>query len=263
VRTRFAGMTAAEVQDALRSLGKTRDVVLANARVAENETLADVGAGTGLLTLGAVGRVGPDGDVLAIDISADALAELRRLCAAPNVAYLIGAADVLPLLDESVDAVVTRSVLIYVRDKQEAAREFFRVLRSGGRCALFEPLNVRNQRLTDLIDFGDLAVRVREWEHARRAETDDPMLDFDEQDLVEMFRDSGFRNIRSELRVTEQEIRPEPLLTAVGAPGRRSLAEEWAEIFRPEELERLRRSIFDHGTLRAAWTGMYLAAEKP
>jgi arsenite methyltransferase len=256
-------MTRDEVDEAFRFLGQTRDRVLDAAQVVPGETLVDVGAGTGLLTLAAVDRVGPDGDVVAIDISADALAELRQICTSPNVSYLIGSAEVLPLPAESIDVLVTRSVLIYVRDKGEAAREFFRVLRIGGRCSLFEPLNVRNQRLSELIDFGELAVRVREWEDARYAAADDPMLDFDEQDLVDVFDGAGFGNVHSELRVTEQDFRPEQLLAAVGAPGRNSLSDEWSATFSEDELERLRGSVHDHGVVRAAWTGMFLAAEKP
>src|SRR5439155_21188463 len=124
------------------------DRVLGGARVDVGGTVADVGAGTGLLTLGAVERVGPDGDVLALDVSVDALEELRRNTSAPNISYLVGRADVLPLPDESVDVVLTRSVLIYVDDKAEAAREFQRVLRVGGRASLFEPINSRNLLLS-------------------------------------------------------------------------------------------------------------------
>jgi ubiquinone/menaquinone biosynthesis C-methylase UbiE len=89
-----------------------------------------------LLTQGVVERVGPEGDVLAIGVSVDALEELRATTAAPNVYYLIGRADVLPLMDESVDAVLARSVLIGTHDKMEAAREVFRVLGSGGRISM-------------------------------------------------------------------------------------------------------------------------------
>jgi ubiquinone/menaquinone biosynthesis C-methylase UbiE len=92
----------------------------------------DVGAGTGLLTPRAAELVGPDGDVLAIDNSVDALEHLRAKTAAPNVTYLIGCADILPLMDESVDAVITR--------KTEAARELLRVLRSGGRISMYGDL---------------------------------------------------------------------------------------------------------------------------
>jgi ubiquinone/menaquinone biosynthesis C-methylase UbiE len=255
-------MAPDEVEKAMLFLGETRDTVLGNARLTRGDVVADVGAGTGLLTIGGAGRVGADGDVIAIDISADALAELRRLCTAPNVSYLIGSAEVLPLLDESIDVVLTRSVLIYVHEKEEAISEFFRVLRTGGRCSLFEPLNIRNRRLNELIDFGDLSNRVRDWEEARYANTGHPMLDFDEHDLVEMFRARGFRRVVSHVRVTEQELRPEQLLTAIGAPGGKSLTEEWSNGFSADEIEQLRGAVYEHGTVRATWTGLYLVAEK-
>lgn len=84
-------------------------------------------------------RVGPDGDVLAFDLSVDALEQLRANTSAPNVSYLIGGADVLPLMDGSVDALVASSALIDVEDRVEAASEFLRVLRSGGRVSMLEP----------------------------------------------------------------------------------------------------------------------------
>ena len=85
-----------------------------------------------MLTSRAAELVGPDGDVLAIDSSVDALDDLRAKTAAPNVSYLIGLADVLPLMDESVDVVVTHETV--------AAPELFRVLRSGGRISIYGEL---------------------------------------------------------------------------------------------------------------------------
>ena len=85
-----------------------------------------------MLTPRAAELVGPDGDVLAIDNSVDALEDLRAKTAAPNVTYLIGCADILPLMDESVDVVVTHET--------EAARELFCVLRSGGRISMYGEL---------------------------------------------------------------------------------------------------------------------------
>ena len=105
------------------------DRVLDGAHLRAGDKVADVGAGTGLLTQRAAELVGPEGDVVAIDSSVDALEELRASTAAPNVSYLIGWADVLPLMDESVDVVVTHET--------EAARELFRVLRSGGRISMY------------------------------------------------------------------------------------------------------------------------------
>jgi ubiquinone/menaquinone biosynthesis C-methylase UbiE len=85
-----------------------------------------------LLTAAIVERVGPDGDVLAINTSVDSLGELRANTTAPNVSYFVGSADVLPLMDESVDVVVAPSD----DAGAEAASELFRVLSSGGRISI-------------------------------------------------------------------------------------------------------------------------------
>src|SRR5207253_10968933 len=100
------------VRVSLDKLGRTRDRVLDAAGIQPGETVVDVGAGTGLLTLGAIERVGPDGEVLAIDVSADALDELRANARAANVAHFLAEAQALPLPDDSVDAVGTRPVLL-------------------------------------------------------------------------------------------------------------------------------------------------------
>src|SRR3954468_17167158 len=89
-------------------------------------------------------RVGTDGDVLAVDVSVDALEALRAHATAANISYLVGSAEVLPMTDQSVAALVARPVLIYVESKAEALREAFRVLRNGGRMSVFEPINSRN-----------------------------------------------------------------------------------------------------------------------
>jgi arsenite methyltransferase len=242
VRTRFAGWSNEEVAEALANLARWRDHVLDAAQIAPGATVVDVGAGTGLLTLGAVERVGPDGDVIALDISVDALEELRANTTAPNISYLVGRADVLPLTGGSVDAVVTRSVLIYVDDKAEAAREFHRVLRSGGRVSLFEPINSRNLLLSRAVDFsplGELGDRLRAWNERFYADRSDPMLNFDESDLERFFVEAGFTEVRLEFTADETEVPADRYLSQVGAPGRPTLLEHWRGEFEPAEVERL------------------------
>jgi hypothetical protein len=68
-------------------------------------------------------RVAPDGDVLVVDASVDVLEELRAKTHAPNVFFLIGCAEVLPLPDASVDEVVGTPA------GSEAQAELDRVLR--------------------------------------------------------------------------------------------------------------------------------------
>ena len=68
-------------------------------------------------------RVAPDGDVLVVDESVDVLEQLRAKTRAPNVFYLVGWPEVLPLPDGSVDEVVGPP------PNADAERELARVLR--------------------------------------------------------------------------------------------------------------------------------------
>ena len=82
--------------------------VLEAAALQPGDTVLDIGAGLGLLTLAVHERIG-DGWVIAIDPSVAALEELLRLAHTANangIMYLVGDAEVLPLPDASVDAVV-------------------------------------------------------------------------------------------------------------------------------------------------------------
>jgi len=247
----------------LAELAVFRETVLDRARLRAGDVVVDVGAGTGLLTIAAAERVGQEGEVLAVDVSVDALEELRRIATAANVFYLLGNAEVLPLPDESVDVVVTRSVLIYVLDKSAAAREFFRVLRHGGRVSIFEPINRRNTRLSQVVDFGPLHDQVARWESRLYEDPEDPMLNFDEGDVERVFLEAGFSDVNWELRLGEGEMSAEVQLTAVGAPGRLSLLEAWAESFSPELVERLAAAVRARGTIERGWPQLYLDASKP
>jgi arsenite methyltransferase len=253
------------VRVALEDLGRKRDRVLDRAHIEAGEVVADVGAGTGLLSLGAVERVGPDGDVVALDISVDALEELRANTHAPNIAYQIGTAEVLPLPDRAADAILTRSVLIYVMDKAEAAREFFRVLRPGGRVSLFEPINSHNLPLSQAADFsplGELGERLREWNESFYANRHDPMLDFDETDLERFFSAAGFADVELELGADEHEVSGARYLRQVGAPGRPTLLERWRDDFSSADIERL--ADFLHvRTIPVRYPYVFLAGRKP
>jgi arsenite methyltransferase len=247
----------------LATLAAVRDRVLDAAAIGPGDDVADISTGSGLLAIAAAERVAPDGDVVAIDVSVDCLEELRGVAKAPNIAYQLGAAEALPLPDGSVDAVVVRSVLVFVRDKQEAVREFHRVLRPGGRVSLSEPINRRMQPLADAVDFGPDAALVRDWQ-AGRLRRSSPMLDFDERDLERMLVEAGFADVRVEVEDAVLELSPESLLTVAAAPGEPPLLERWSAEHGEEAAGRLAARVrASPGPVSLRLPHAFVSARKP
>lgn len=262
VRSRYEGRSEQEIVEMQAFLVDVRERVLDRAGLERDDVVLDVGTGTGLLALGALARLGDEAEVVALDISVDCLDELRAMCRDPRVWYQLGSAEVVPLPDTSVDVVLTRSVLIYVREKREAAREFFRVLRSGGRVSLFEPINSRNTQLWEVVDFGDLRDRVVE-DFYRRWPPDHPMQDFDAQDLEQHFRAAGFEELSTEVEAQPQTVRPDSVLFGIGSPGSARLVDAWRASFSAEEVERLIAAVRGAGeTFTVDLAVLYLSGEK-
>lgn len=261
VRTRYENRSQAEIDDMLALLGQVRERVLDRARISAGDTVVDVGTGIGLLAIGALDRVGEEGDVLAVDISVDCLEELEREQPDPRFWYLIGSAEIVPLPDAFADAVLTRSVLIYVEDKGEAAREFARILVPGGRVSLFEPLNRQQTQLWEVVDFGGLADRVRA-DFYRRWPPEHPMHNFDGDDLQRMFAGAGFAEVDVEVHTRTLEVTAEAVLHGVGAPGAPSVVEAWSESFAPGEVHRLVAAVEGAGTMAVDASALLLAGTR-
>lgn len=122
-------------------------------------------------------------------------------------------ATALEVDDGSVDVVAIRTVLTYVEDKRRAFHELHRVLRRGGRLSLFEPINrfgMAERRCTwgyDVEGAGDLLAKVGAVYDAIQPETD-PMVDFDERDLLTLAADAGFFPVTLDYRARIEP--PEP-----------------------------------------------------
>ena len=264
---------------ALGNLARVRDRVLDNARLEPGETLVDVGTGEGLIGFGALERGA--GTVVFSDVSDDLLATCRSLANELGVGerarFVRASADALDGIDDaSADVVTTRSVLIYVEDKRRAFAEFFRVLRPGGRMSLFEPINTfgacfRTREsfwgwpLDGLVDIRDKLNR-----HYERFQPDsDPMLDFDERDLLELAEDAGFFPVELDFHAEITPTEPQPwetFLNVAGNPKIPSLAEAIAEVLSPDEQRRFAshlRPLVEQGAGTWRHAVAYLYATKP
>jgi ubiquinone/menaquinone biosynthesis C-methylase UbiE len=200
-----------------------RDRLLDAAHIQQGDVVLDLGTGDGLIGFGALERAGPSGRAIFSDLSADLLGLCRDYAAETGVLdrcrFVVGSVDDLGEIDDaSVDVVTIRSVLIYVKDKLQSLRECYRVLRPGGRLALLEPINrfiTAGHGCTfcgyDTSAVGDIVAKLEALYDSIQDPVDDPMVDFDERDLLVFLTRAGFDEAHLELRADiEPRMDPQP-----------------------------------------------------
>lgn len=103
--------------------------------VEAGERVVDVGSGGGFDTFVAAGRVGPQGRVIGVDMTAEMIAKSRataRALGMDHVEFHDGYIEDLPIEDEWADTVISNGVINLCPDKRVAFAEIHRVLRPGG-----------------------------------------------------------------------------------------------------------------------------------
>ncbi|MEA2507488.1 MAG: arsenite methyltransferase [Actinomycetota bacterium] len=201
----------------LEFLSPVKKRVLENAEVQPRDTVLDVGTGDGFIGFGALDLVGANGRVIFSDISNDLISDCRSTANALGVSerceFVVASADDLTEFDDvSIDVVTTRSVVMYLpfQQKRRVLREFYRVLKDGGRVSMFEPINRRFKTVGEQEFWGydvravnDLAIKVAQAYEGQ----DDSITDFDDSDLLAFAVDAGFADIRLDLQA---RIEPTP-----------------------------------------------------
>ena len=282
LETRFGG-DRAQVERTLEFLRPIRERVVGNARIRAGDVVLDVGTGDGLIAFAALELVGDGGRVIFSDISEDLLGVCRGLAEGRSNAEFVQAAadDLAPIADESVDVVTTRSVLIYVKDKERAFREFFRVLRPGGRLSIFEPINRWEYETRPPDEFWgyegaaiqDLIAKVMaEYTVGRPPIEESPMFDFDERDLIRLVRAAGFETFQLDYTAAI-ERKPfgggpatwDAFLGCAGNPNDPTVGEVVEAALTPEERRRFEEQLrpqVERGEGRSRFAVAYLSATK-
>ena len=119
-------------------LAQATELMLDVARIGPGNRVLDVAAGAGGQTIAAARRAGPEGAVLATDISGNILDFAARRAldeGLSNVATRVMDGEALEVVPGSFDAVISRVGFIYFPDQQAAFAGMRRALKPGGRLA--------------------------------------------------------------------------------------------------------------------------------
>jgi ubiquinone/menaquinone biosynthesis C-methylase UbiE len=170
-------------------LGCGNPLVIASLK--SGQTVLDLGSGAGFDAFLASTAVGPGGQVIGVDMTAEMVSKARAYKAKgsySNVDFRLGEIENLPVANSSVDVIISNCVVNLSPDKAQVFREAFRVLKPGGRIAISDilatapiPESVR----------GDLALHVGCVAGASLVE-----------DVERFLHDAGFTKV--EVRVKEE-----------------------------------------------------------
>ena len=151
---------------------EVRDAVLNAARISPDDTVLDVGAGTGFLTEAAamIAR-----KVIALDFSRGMSDEAIAKLGKGKVEFRIGNVERMQLPDSSVNVVIGNMVLHHCPHPKAAVAEMSRVLKPGGRIAL-----------------SDLQEHRHEW---LRKEHADLWLGFKMEDIAVMLKENRLEKV--------------------------------------------------------------------
>ncbi len=103
--------------------------------VNEGERVLDAGCGAGFDALIAAMKVGPEGNVIGVDMTPEMLEKARRNATSlglSNTEFREGLLEELPVEDGTIDVVISNGVINLCPDKEAVYRELYRVLKPGG-----------------------------------------------------------------------------------------------------------------------------------
>jgi SAM-dependent methyltransferase len=164
------------------SLGCGDPVTIAGLQA--GETVLDLGSGGGIDCFLAAKQVGGDGYVIGVDMTPEMLKranENKVKLGAHNVEFRRGQIEALPVVDNSIDVIMSNCVINLSPDKRAVFAEALRVLKPGGRLSV-----------SDIVTEGDFSAEMRA-DAAQWAECVTGAIDVG--DYTAMMREAGFERI--------------------------------------------------------------------
>jgi arsenite methyltransferase len=181
----LSGVPASAVN---RALGVADHVRYAG--ITAGETVLDIGCGGGIDTILAARRVGPTGEVIALDFLPEMLDRTTaavREAGLDNVRPLDGEMEAIPLPAASVDLIISNGVINLSPRKARVMAECARVLRPGGRLCISD-LTVEQDELP-----AEIATQPAAWAGCVAGA-------LAEDDFVRKLEQAGFQDIEVRYR---------------------------------------------------------------
>jgi len=119
------------------SLGCGNPVALSD--LTEGEVVLDIGSGGGLDAFLAAKKVGPKGKVIGLDVTKQMIERAKQNARKGNynnVEFKLGEAEDIPVIDNSIDLVMSNCVINLAPNKEKVYREIYRALKPGGRFVI-------------------------------------------------------------------------------------------------------------------------------
>ncbi|MBW1931596.1 MAG: arsenite methyltransferase [Deltaproteobacteria bacterium] len=165
------------------------------AELQPGEVVLDLGSGGGIDVFLAAKKVGPSGRAIGLDMTPIMIERARanaELLGLKNVEFKLGEMEAIPLVDESVDVVISNCVINLSPDKGKVFRQIFRVLKSGGRLAV-----------SDIVLNGELPEFIRKdfeaWVGCIAGA-------LQEEDYVRKIKSAGFVNVTIESKKSVRDL---------------------------------------------------------
>jgi ubiquinone/menaquinone biosynthesis C-methylase UbiE len=171
--------------------------LLTLAGIGAGQRVLDIGCGAGDLTMAAARLVGPTGSVIGVDMDSDVLELARARAAEAGLVNVSFQRATLPdaRLNEPVDALIGRLILIHLADPVDVVRRLSALVRPGG-VASFQELSPKH---AGSVPETPLVAQAYRWViDTLRARGGDPATG---QRLYRIMRDAGFAGIGTAMEI--------------------------------------------------------------